>query len=119
MPVWWNGRHARLKSGCPVGRAGSSLATGTGGSETVEQGRVGACCGVAKAKLPLSEWVFNCGACSLSIDCDANLAVNILVAGSAPETLNARGGTVRRGSPSGYVALVPVKREPSGRRKVL
>ena len=35
-PVWWNGRHARLKSGCPVGRASSSLATGTGGSEIVE-----------------------------------------------------------------------------------
>ena len=30
LPVWWNGRHARLKSGCPVGRASSSLATGTG-----------------------------------------------------------------------------------------
>lgn len=41
MPVWWNGRHARLKSGCPVGRAGSSLATGTGGSETVEYGACG------------------------------------------------------------------------------
>ena len=38
MPVWWNGRHARLKSGCPVGRASSSLATGTRGSETVEYG---------------------------------------------------------------------------------
>ena len=30
LPVWWNGRHARLKSGCPVGRAGSTPATGTG-----------------------------------------------------------------------------------------
>ena len=109
-----------IKSGCPVGRASSSLATGTGEAKQVNRGKLfGACCGVAKAKLPLSEWVFNCGACSLSIDCDANLAVNILVAGSAPETLNARGGAVRRGSPSGYVALVPVKREPSGRRKAL
>lgn len=33
MPVWWNGRHARLKSGCPVGRAGSSPATGTRGRQ--------------------------------------------------------------------------------------
>ena len=41
MPVWWNGRHARLKSGCPVGRASSSLATGTGGNETVECGACG------------------------------------------------------------------------------
>lgn len=40
MPVWWNGRHARLKSGCPVGRAGSSPATGTGGNKTVEYGCV-------------------------------------------------------------------------------
>lgn len=29
MPVWWNGRHARLKIECPSGRAGSSPATGT------------------------------------------------------------------------------------------
>ena len=40
-------------------------------------------------------------------------AIGVRVAGSAPETLNARGGTVRRGSPSGHVALVPVKCEPS------
>ena len=40
--------------------------------------------------------------------------ISIMVAGSAPETLNAHGGTVRRGSPSGYVVLVPVKCEPSG-----
>ena len=29
MPVWWNGRHHRLKICCPKGRAGSSPATGT------------------------------------------------------------------------------------------
>jgi len=40
--------------------------------------------------------------------------ISIMVAGSAPETLNAHGGAVRRGSPSGYVVLVPVKCEPSG-----
>ena len=71
------------------------------------------CVGV-KAKLSLSERTFNCDACGLSIDRDLNAAINIRVAGSAPETLNARGGTVRRGSPSGHVALVPVKCEPSG-----
>ena len=76
-------------------------------------------CGVVKAKLSLSERVFNCDACGLSIDRDLNAAINICVAGSAPETLNARGGDVRRGSPSGHVALVPVKCEPSGRRKAL
>ena len=53
-------------------------------------------CGVVKAKLSLSERVFNCNACGLSIDRDLNAAINIEVAGSAPETLNARGGGVRR-----------------------
>ena len=53
-------------------------------------------CGVVKAKLSLSERTFNCDACGLSLDRDLNAAINICVAGSAPETLNARGGTVRR-----------------------
>ena len=53
-------------------------------------------CGVVKAKLSLSERVYNCDACGLSIDRDLNAAINIQVAGSAPETLNARGGDVRR-----------------------
>ena len=53
-------------------------------------------CGVVKAKLSLSERVFNCDACGLSMDRDLNAAINIRVAGSAPETLNARGGDVRR-----------------------
>ena len=53
-------------------------------------------CGVVKAKLSLSERVFDCDACGLSIDRDLNAAVNIQVAGSAPETLNARGGDVKR-----------------------
>ena len=76
-------------------------------------------CGIVKAKLSLSERTFNCDACGLSMDRDLNAAINIKVAGSAPETLNAHGGTVRRGSPSGHVALVPVKCEPSGRVKAL
>ena len=53
-------------------------------------------CGVVKAKLSLSERVFSCDACGLSIDRDLNAAVNIQVAGSAPETINAHGGDVRR-----------------------
>ena len=53
-------------------------------------------CGVVKAKLPLSERTFNCNDCGLSIDRDLNAAINIEVAGSAPEMLNARGGDVRR-----------------------
>ena len=53
-------------------------------------------CGVVKAKLSLSERVFNCDACDISIDRDLNAAINIQVAGSAPETLNARGEDVRR-----------------------
>ena len=53
-------------------------------------------CGVVKAKLSMSERTFNCYACGLSLDRDLNAAVNIQVAGSAPETLNARGEDVRR-----------------------
>ena len=53
-------------------------------------------CGVVKAKLSLSERTFNCDACGLSMDRDLNAAVNLQVAGSAPETLNARGEDVRR-----------------------
>ena len=75
-------------------------------------------CGVVKAKLSLSERVFNCDDCGASMDRDLNAAINICVAGSAPETLNARGGTVRHNKPAkGNVALVPVKREPSRRVK--
>ena len=53
-------------------------------------------CGVVKAKLSLAERTFNCDSCGLSIDRDLNAAINIKVAGSAPETLNARGEDVRR-----------------------
>ena len=70
-------------------------------------------CGAVKAKLSLSERVFHCDACGLSIDRDLNAAINILVAGSAPETLNAHGGTVRRGGQPGRATQVPVKCEPS------
>ena len=53
-------------------------------------------CGAVKAKLSLSERVYRCDACGLSIDRDLNAAINIKVAGSAPETINARGGDTSR-----------------------
>ena len=71
-------------------------------------------CGRVKAKLSLSERTYRCDSCGLVLDRDINAAINIQVAGSAPETLNAHGGAVRHGSPSGHIALVPVKCEPSG-----
>ena len=70
-------------------------------------------CGTVKAKLSLSERVYQCDVCGLSMDRDLNVAINIMVAGSAPETLNAHGGTVRRSDPSGRTTLDPVKCEPS------
>ena len=53
-------------------------------------------CGRVKAKLSLSERVFHCDGCGLVIDRDLNAAINIKVAGSAPETINARGGDTSR-----------------------
>ena len=53
-------------------------------------------CGTVKAKLSLAERTFNCDSCGLLMDRDLNAAINIQVAGSAPETLNARGEDVRR-----------------------
>ena len=53
-------------------------------------------CGRVKAKLPLAERVYRCDACGLTMDRDLNAAINIKVAGSAPETLNARGGDTSR-----------------------
>ena len=70
-------------------------------------------CGSVKAKLSLNERIYRCENCGLVIDRDLNAAINIMVAGSAPETLNAHGGTVRRSDPSGRATLVPVKCEPS------
>ena len=53
-------------------------------------------CGTVKAKLSLSERTYHCDSCGLTMDRDLNAAINICVAGSAPETLNARGEDVRR-----------------------
>lgn len=72
-------------------------------------------CGAVKAKLSLSERVFHCDGCGLVMDRDLNAAVNIKVAGSAPETQNAHGGTVRRSNQHGCATRVPVKCEPSRR----
>jgi putative transposase len=71
-------------------------------------------CGAAKAKLPLSVRVFCCEACGLRIDRDLNAArnlaalVNLVVARSGQETVNARGAD-RKTRPGGQVAK---KREP-------
>ena len=71
-------------------------------------------CGTVKAKLSLSERVYHCDKCGLVIDRDLNAAINIQVAGSAPETLNARGGSVGQAHPKGGTMRHPAKREPSG-----
>lgn len=42
-------------------------------------------CGAVKAKLPLKERVYVCDQCGLVIDRDLNAAINLDVAGSAPE----------------------------------
>ena len=70
-------------------------------------------CGTVKAKLPLSERVYHCDKCGLDMDRDLNAAINIQVAGSAPETLNARGEDVRQ-TGSSRTMPTPVKHEPSG-----
>lgn len=70
-------------------------------------------CGRVKAKLSIAERVYRCDGCGLVMDRDLNAAVNILVAGSAPETQNAHGETVKRGNRSGCATLDSVKCEPS------
>ena len=86
-----------------------------------------------KAKLSLAERTFDCAACGLRLDRDLNAACNlatliktvgaevdeidkgnsstkIVVAGSGPETENARGGGARPGA----AGRSPKKREASG-----
>ena len=72
-------------------------------------------CGRVKAKLSLNERVYRCDGCGLVMDRDLNAAVNILVAGSAPETLNAHRGTVSRSGQLGCATRVSLKCEPSVR----
>jgi putative transposase len=71
-------------------------------------------CGETKAKLSLAERSYRCEHCGLVIDRDLNAALNLAaygrrarsVAGSGPETQNARGGTHRRPR-----SAAPMKRE--------
>ena len=72
-------------------------------------------CGRVKAKLSLAERVYRCDGCGLVMDRDLNAAVNIKVAGSAPETQNAHGGTGSRSNQHGCATRVSVKCEPSER----
>ena len=72
-------------------------------------------CGRVKAKLSLSERIYRCDGCGLVMDRDLNAAINIKVAGSAPETINAHGETVKRGDLSDRATLDSVKCEPSRR----
>ena len=72
-------------------------------------------CGRVKAKLSLNERIYRCDGCGLVMDRDLNAALNINVAGSAPETQNAHGGTVKRGDLSDRATLDSVKCEPSKR----
>jgi putative transposase len=83
-------------------------------------------CGTVRAKLALSERVFNCQACGLVLDRDLNAALNLAhlaqqyaqaegnskcyVARTGRETQNARGGQVRPGTRAGHG---PMKREAS------
>ena len=70
-------------------------------------------CGRVKTKLPLAERTYKCEGCGLVIDRDLNAAINIRVAGSAPETVNAHGGTGSRNDLSGHATQDPLKCEPS------
>ena len=71
-------------------------------------------CGRVKAKLSLSERTYRCEGCGLVMDRDLNAAINIHVAGSAPETRNAHGGTGSRNDLLGHATQDPLKCEPSG-----
>ena len=76
-------------------------------------------CGAVKAKLSLSERVFHCDGCGLVMDRDLNAAINIRVAGSAPETVNAHRGTRSRSNQHGCATQVPTKCEPSRRENAV
>jgi putative transposase len=71
-------------------------------------------CGRRKPSLTLRERTFQCESCGLVMDRDVNAARNLLkLAGSGPESLNARGGTPRPRS----ARHVPVKQEPGTRKR--
>ena len=76
-------------------------------------------CGRVKTKLSLAERTYSCDSCGLVIDRDLNAAININVAGSAPETVNAHGGTGSRNDLSGHATQAPLKCEPSRRESAV
>jgi putative transposase len=66
-------------------------------------------CGTVKAKLALSERIYQCDSCGLVVDRDVNAALNLLkLAANGSESINARGATIR----PGMAGRVVVKREP-------
>ena len=68
-------------------------------------------CGTVKAKLDLSERVYHCDKCRFTIERDLNAARNLAaLAGSAPESQNERGGSIRRD---------PVQRGPASPNETL
>jgi IS605 OrfB family transposase len=78
-------------------------------------------CGHVKAKLPLSLREFHCEVCGLVVDRDLNAAVNLakladqtMVAGSGPETRNARGGDVSPGLAGQTSLRREASAEPAG-----
>jgi putative transposase len=71
-------------------------------------------CGTVKAKLSLSERIYECTHCGVALDRDVNAARNLLkLAASGAERVNACGGTVR----PGLAGRVPAKEEPGTRKR--
>ena len=76
-------------------------------------------CGRVKTKLSIAERTYSCDSCGLVIDRDLNAAINIKVAGSAPETVNAHGGAGSRNDLYGHATQDPLKCEPSRRESAV
>lgn len=67
-------------------------------------------CGHTEAGNRPSQAVFRCLSCGYTANADRNAAINIMVAGSCPETRNACGGDVRPGQLR-LIRQTPVKQE--------
>jgi putative transposase len=119
-----NRRSARAAADASVAEIRRQLAYKTAwyGSRLIEAGRwypsskTCSRCGARKENLPLWERTFRCDVCGLVLDRDENAARNLAalaaaVAGSGPETKNARGRDVR---PAPELA---VPNEPGSRRR--